>query len=931
MKKMYPFIADYNILGATATTAPYKNYDPSLVKFFEAPPDINVVIKSNSGMSNGASNIAIEYRGVLMWDNISTNSNQFLGLYSGSKTFSSSVGAIPGNLIEPFYNSDLLEANVEDYEYPIKDISDLFVGKDVLTIRGYALSRETASDPPTTVRFYDVSDYTPDDLFIKVNTQLSNGSYSIRYLALSPVFVPDVPPCGNRLNTVNIDRESALRCFGKIGSNSSSRYFCYNTSGYWLRPVFCYPSTDYLLPNVGISYMADRVVGREENMKRNEIFIYDPASQNCVVWKFSGDASMSLDFPYSVSEKLNNDTENVLITPTRFNSTSDTDEFIFRFEKSDYIPYDAGYINNSQGLDYPAIHPDDLPLDAIKTSYIRNPGSSLDFSKELTATPGVEDFYVYSSVDNPRSFKSFCFSKKGVVVYSTHSNYGAYLGNNSTVFYGSDGLFTTDKNAYGDSSVKRKLPATEIPIDKQHTYVLMNGDLYAVHSTDKIKITEVDTGKYMEYEVPGGAHYPENDHVYSDLNTLIVDDEIFITHGPIELKQGATKSIQNLAYTTFADGQMTVSAVEFHKGQMTQVFSKFDYTGENISIRLTGTDDGEMFVQLTNEDNPKLPSDGQDYLYISGLPSYPGQIEDPYGVLYRITDKSSYSFELLVDDDPVPMERLDVILDGRTYSAFNGTVSIINREGKFVDSKGATIYEFPKQPSPPEPPKEEIKVKIEWDKTGERFYETGVDHGVLYVQNGDGSYKSGVPWNGLTTVTERPGGAEPTNLWADNIKYASLRSSETFDATIEAYTYPDEFGVCDGTAEVMDGVKIGQQARVPFGFVYRTKRGNDTASEEDDSMIYHVIYNATASPSEKGYNTINENPDAITFSWEITTTPVSVPGYKPASTVTFDTLKLKPEALKVLEEKLFGTDDAEPTLPAPGELFELLKQAVADI
>lgn len=220
--------------------------------------------------------------------------------------------------------------------------------------------------------------------------------------------------------------------------------------------------------------------------------------------------------------------------------------------------------------------------------------------------------------------------------------------------------------------------------------------------------------------------------------------------------------------------------------------------------------------------------------------------------------------------------------------------------------------------------------KIEWDKTGERLYENGVDHGVLYVQKADGTYDTGVPWNGLTGVTESPDGAEATDLWADNIKYASLRSAETFGATIEAYTYPDEFAVCDGSAEPVSGVRLGQQKRKPFGFVYRTMIGNDTASEEDDGYLLHIIYNATASPSERAYETINDSPDAITFSWEVDTTPVALgtgyEAYKPVSTITIDSTKVDSAKLTALETTLFGGDDqsALATLPSPAQVIAAL-------
>ena len=220
--------------------------------------------------------------------------------------------------------------------------------------------------------------------------------------------------------------------------------------------------------------------------------------------------------------------------------------------------------------------------------------------------------------------------------------------------------------------------------------------------------------------------------------------------------------------------------------------------------------------------------------------------------------------------------------------------------------------------------------KLVWDATGTRLYENGVDHGVLYPQKDDGTYDTGVAWNGLTGVTESPDGAEPTDLWADNIKYASMRSAETFGATIEAYTYPDEFAECDGSAEPVAGLRLGQQKRKPFGFVYRTNIGNDTATDSDDGYKLHIIYNATASPSERAYETINDSPDAITFSWEVTTTPVAVKGYKPVSTITIDSTKIDSAKLTLIENKLFGTDAeggnaaTNPELPSPDDLLDLI-------
>lgn len=212
--------------------------------------------------------------------------------------------------------------------------------------------------------------------------------------------------------------------------------------------------------------------------------------------------------------------------------------------------------------------------------------------------------------------------------------------------------------------------------------------------------------------------------------------------------------------------------------------------------------------------------------------------------------------------------------------------------------------------------------KLTWDASGERLYETGVKQGVLYVMGSNG-YGNGVAWNGLTAITESPSGAESTPLYADDIKYLDLRSTEEFGATIEAYTYPDEFAACDGSASLADGVSIGQQARKMFGLCYRTTVGNDTDGT-DHGYKLHLIYGATASPSEKAYETINDSPEAITFSWEITTTPVSVTGFKPTASITIDSTKADPTCLAALEEKLYGGESTEPTLPLPDEVKTLM-------
>ena len=215
---------------------------------------------------------------------------------------------------------------------------------------------------------------------------------------------------------------------------------------------------------------------------------------------------------------------------------------------------------------------------------------------------------------------------------------------------------------------------------------------------------------------------------------------------------------------------------------------------------------------------------------------------------------------------------------------------------------------------------------LSWDGTGERLFEAGVDRGVLYPQNSDGTYAAGVAWNGLTGVTESPEGAEPNDLYADNIKYATLRSAETFGATIEAYTFPAEFYDCDGTAQAYTGVYVGQQTRKSFGFCYRTMIGSDTHSDISAGYKLHIIYNATASPSERSYETINDSPDAITLSWEVSTTPVPVTGYKPTATIVIDSTKADPDDLATLEATLYGTagtNGTSPTLPTPDQVLAM--------
>lgn len=213
--------------------------------------------------------------------------------------------------------------------------------------------------------------------------------------------------------------------------------------------------------------------------------------------------------------------------------------------------------------------------------------------------------------------------------------------------------------------------------------------------------------------------------------------------------------------------------------------------------------------------------------------------------------------------------------------------------------------------------------KLVWDQTNERLYETGVKMGVVYPQATGGTYPMGVAWNGLTAVTESPSGAEATALYADDIKYLNLMSAEEFAATIEAYTYPDEFAECDGSAELAKGVAIGQQKRKAFGLCYRTVLGNDVDGN-DYGYKLHIIYGAMAAPSEKAYATINDSPEAITFSWELSTTPVSVDGFKPTASITIDSTKADPTKLEALEKILYGSEEAEARLPLPNEIATLM-------
>lgn len=213
--------------------------------------------------------------------------------------------------------------------------------------------------------------------------------------------------------------------------------------------------------------------------------------------------------------------------------------------------------------------------------------------------------------------------------------------------------------------------------------------------------------------------------------------------------------------------------------------------------------------------------------------------------------------------------------------------------------------------------------KLIWDNTGDRLYETGTDRGVLYVRDEAGKYSKGVAWNGLTAVTESPSGAEANPLYADNIKYLNLMSNEEFGGTIEAYTYPDEFGVCDGSAEIATGVTIGQQKRSTFGLCYRTLLGNDVDGTDFGYKI-HLVYGALASPSERAYTSVNESPEAITFSWEFTTTPVAVTGFKPTAHLEINSTKVPDEKLTELEAMLYGSEDKEASLPTPDEIIALI-------
>lgn len=211
-------------------------------------------------------------------------------------------------------------------------------------------------------------------------------------------------------------------------------------------------------------------------------------------------------------------------------------------------------------------------------------------------------------------------------------------------------------------------------------------------------------------------------------------------------------------------------------------------------------------------------------------------------------------------------------------------------------------------------------AKLKWDEVGKRFYETGVNKGVLYPMSKDGTYPKGVAWSGLSQVSEKPSGAEPNAIWADNVKYLNLYSAEEFKASIEAYTYPDEWAVCDGSAEAKPGVSVGQQTRKAFGLSYITQLGNDV-DQQDYGYKIHLIYNCMASPSERSYQTINDNPEAISFSWEVDTTPVTVSGHKPTSCITINSKKVNKDKLEEFLKIIHGDDNTEAKLPLPDEVI----------
>jgi hypothetical protein len=215
-------------------------------------------------------------------------------------------------------------------------------------------------------------------------------------------------------------------------------------------------------------------------------------------------------------------------------------------------------------------------------------------------------------------------------------------------------------------------------------------------------------------------------------------------------------------------------------------------------------------------------------------------------------------------------------------------------------------------------------AKLVFNNVGERLFETGVKNGVLYVMGDDGAYENGVVWNGLTAVTESPSGAETTPLYADDVKYVVIYAAEEFGATVEAYTYPEEFEQCDGSAAISEGITIGQQTRKSFGMCYKTSVGNDVQGQDYGYKI-HIIYGAKAAPSEKSYSTINDSPEAVTFSWELSTVPVPVEGHNPTATMVIDSTRVPAEKMALIEAKLYGSEESDATLPLPNEILDLIK------
>ena len=215
-------------------------------------------------------------------------------------------------------------------------------------------------------------------------------------------------------------------------------------------------------------------------------------------------------------------------------------------------------------------------------------------------------------------------------------------------------------------------------------------------------------------------------------------------------------------------------------------------------------------------------------------------------------------------------------------------------------------------------------AKLVFNNVGERLFETGVKNGVLYVMGDEGAYENGVVWNGLTAVTESPSGAETTPLYADDVKYVVIYAAEEFGATVEAYTYPEEFEQCDGSAAISEGITIGQQTRKSFGMCYKTSVGNDVQGQDYGYKI-HIIYGAKAAPSEKSYSTINDSPEAVTFSWELSTVPVPVEGHNPTATMVIDSTRVPAEKMKLIEAKLYGSEESDATLPLPDEILALIK------